>query len=308
MTRRILLAFGIVAVIVTLAFAVQRLVFSRGDDSGREAAASAPTPDPSARAVEQRIVIREVSGTVERRGADGQWRPLASDDAVNPNDQIRTAPGSTARLEVGDLVSVVVAEQTELNVAELSSTLSRIRLEDGRIVSEVRGGHGYRFRVQVKGSDAVAETGSGKFAVLRRGEGSITVAAEEGSVNVSAQDQGVRVEAGEQSVVAPGAPPSPPTKLPTSLLLKLGKPPPSRTRKTETNVSGETNPGATVVINGVASTVGPDGKFTRVVTLREGSNDIVVVVEDAVGRHAEAQLPEVTVDSRAPRVRGNGEW
>jgi hypothetical protein len=174
-------------------------------------------------------------------------------------------------------------------------------------VSDVRASKGFRFRVQVKGSDAVAESGRGRFEVLKRGEAGVTVAAEQGSVMVTARDQGVRVEAGEQSVVEPGAAPTPPTKIPPSLLLKLGRPPPSRLKTAEATVTGETNPGATVVIDGVATTAGSSGQFTRSVTLREGTNDIVVVVEDALWRRKEARLPGITVD-RAPPVSGRVVW
>ena len=112
-------------------------------------------------------------------------------------------------------------------------------------MSKVRAAKGYRFRVQVRGTDAVAETAAGKFAVVRRGGGAVTVAAQEGAVNVKAQKQDVRVQAGELSVVNPGSAPSPPSKIPISLLLKLGKPP-SRLRKRETEITGETAPGAVV--------------------------------------------------------------
>jgi hypothetical protein len=311
MGKRILTALGIVIAIVLLGYVAQRLLFAGGDRSASSTAASgAAQPRPSAEldAARRRIVVQATEGTVERRTGDGSWQPLRKGDELGLHDQLRTGEASSARIELGETVSVVVADRTELNVAQLSSTLSRVRLDDGRIVSQVRGSKGFRFRVQVKGSDAVAESRSGKFAVLHRGAGAVTVAAQEGSVNVLAQRAGVRVQAGEQSVVAPGSPPSAPSRIPSSLLLKLGKPPPSRMRRKETTVTGETVAGATVVIDGKPTTVGADGKFTRTVSLREGANDIVVVVEDALGRRQEAALPRITVDSRAPNVAGKVIW
>jgi hypothetical protein len=278
MGKRILTALGIVIAIVLLGYVAQRLLFAGDHMSASPAAGSAvagPGLSGASAAARQRIVVQATEGTVERRTGDGSWQPLGKGDELGLHDQLRTGEGSSARIELGETVSVVVADRTELNVAQLSSTLSRVRLNDGRIVSQVRGGKGFRFRVQVKGSDAVAESRSGKFAVLRRGAGAVTVAAQEGSVNVSARQAGVRVQAGEQSVVAPGSPPSSPTKIPSSLLLKLGKPPPSRLRKKETTVTGETVAGVTVVIDGRPTMVGADGRFTRTVSLREGANDIV---------------------------------
>jgi len=309
MGRRVLLALAIVIAIVLAGYSVFRVLLGGGPGEpgsipSASASASAATA-PSA--VRERVVVRSAAGTLERRGPDGKWIKLLPGDEISAKDQIRTGEGATASIDLGDTVTVDVAEQTVLNVAELSSTLSRVRLDDGRIVSKVRGTKGYRFRVQVKGSDAVAETASGRFAVMRRSGGAVTVAAQEGAVNVKAQQQDVRVEAGEQSVVNPGSAPSPPSKIPTSLLLKLGKPP-SRLRKRETEIAGETAPGAIVTINGVHTTAGSDGSFARTVALREGANDIVVVVEDVLGRRKEAELPKITVDSRAPGVRGTVVW
>jgi hypothetical protein len=309
MGRRVLLALAIVIAIVLAGYFVFRVLLGGGRSepgsvASASAAASAGSPADEAR---ERVVVRSAVGRLERRGANGKWIQLRPGDEISAKDQIRTADGATASIDLGELVTVDVAESTVLNVAELSSTLSRVRLDDGRIVSKVHGSKGYRFRVQVKGSDAIAETGRGKFAVVRRGGGAVTVAAQEGAVNVKAQQQDVRVEAGEQSVVNPGSAPSPPSKIPTSLLLKLGRPP-SRLRKRETEIVGQTAPGAVVSINGVPMTVGSDGNFTRKVALREGANDIVVVVEDAIGRRKEAELPKITVDSRAPGVRGKVVW
>jgi len=307
MGRRVLLALAIVIAIVLAGYFVLRVMLGGGQPGpGPIASASASAARPADEA-RKRVVVRSAVGRIERRSGDGKWIQLRPGDEIGTKDQIRTAEGATASIDLGDAVTVDVAESTVLNVAELSSTLSRVRLDDGRIVSKVRGSKDYRFRVQVKGSDAVAETASGKFAVVRRGGGAVTVAAQEGAVNVKAQQQDVRVEAGEQSIVNPGSAPSPPSKIPTSLLLKLGKPP-SRLRTRETDIVGQTSPGAVVSINGVPMTVGADGNFTRKVALREGANDIVVVVEDALGRRKEAELPKITVDSRAPGVHGKVVW
>jgi hypothetical protein len=305
MAKRLSLALALVVVLVLLGVVVQwRWLAEPAPAPGGESASAS-----AARPAHERILVREAVGKVERRGPDGKWQALATGDEINPSDELRTGAQSSARLDLGLSVVVTVADETELNVGELSSTLSRVRLDDGRIVSEVRGSKDFRFRVQVKGSEAVAEAArGGKFAVLKRGEAGVTVASEQGSVLVVARNQGVRVGAGEQSVVEPGAAPSPPSRIPSSLLLKLGRPPLSRLQDSEIEVSGETNPGATVIIDGVAKVAGADGQFARAVTLREGRNDIVVTVEDALGRRREATLPNITVDRRAPGVSGKVVW
>jgi hypothetical protein len=62
-----------------------------------------------------------------------------------------------------------------------------------------------------------------------------------------------------------------------------------------------------VSINGVRLLVREDGAFVQEVSLREGSNTVVVEGRDVAGRRTREQLP-VVVDSRGPQVRGAVKW
>lgn len=250
----------------------------------------------------------EVHGRVEIKTPGGTWRPVAVGAAVGINDEVRTGPVSIARLQLGSQVTVELAEDTSINVAQLSQTLSRIRLQDGRVVSEVRAAKDFRFRVQVQGNNSQAETSSGRFGVMRRGAAPAVFAAEWGTLDVTGAGKRVTLQTGEQTQVIDNGAPSAPTPLPKSLLLKLGQPPPSRMRTRQFNAIGETSPGASVTVAAHRVTPDSSGRFTDTVALVDGPNEIVVQVEDVIGRKQTQRFPKVTVDARAPNVAGRVVW
>lgn len=307
MPRRVALAALVVLALVTAAYLAQRLLFAPQAELSTGVSSAAAVQSP-ARQERQRILVHEVRGQVEFRRGDGPWRPLHRSEELNQHDEIRTSVQARALIELGPSVTVELAPRTQVNIAELSATLSRVRLQDGRIASTVQQSEGFRFRVQVQGSGAVAETEAGRFTVMRRGSGPVAVAAEEGSVSVAAAGTRVEVGAGEQSLVVGGLAPTPPSRIPTSLLLKLGRPPPSRQRATEARVTGQTTPGAALLINGEVAPVAGNGEFSITVALHQGENEIVVEVEDVVGRRKQEKLPKVTVDATPPGLGAKVLW
>jgi hypothetical protein len=203
---------------------------------------------------------------------------------------------------------VELADKTGINIAQLSETLSRVLLQDGRVVSEVRAAEGFRFRVQVQGNNGQAETNAGRFSVLRRSTSPAAFVAEQGTVTVTGARKSVTLQQGEQTVVTDNSAPSAPTKLPSSLLLKLGRPPPSRVRAHQAQVTGETSPGAIVTVGNTVVAPNELGQFKGTVALVDGPNEIRVQVEDATGRKQSAKIPNITVDSSPPPVTGKVVW
>jgi hypothetical protein len=252
-------------------------------------------------------VVTQVSGEVEK-WSNGNWMRVKRGELLTASDRVRTGPGGQAELELGPTVRVNVADLTELTIGQISESLSRVRLEDGRLASVVDGSEGFRFRVDVRGSDAVVETEDGEFGVLKRGDTPVTVASRTGNVRLVARGKLVELKAGEQSLVYPGEAPTPPTRLPSSLLLKLGKPPSGKLRNPELVVSGTVTPGTYVTVAGRPARVAPDGSVEQSVRLEEGVNVVEVKVEDVLGRQRTEHLPRVVVDSTAPPVSGKVTW
>ena len=310
MTRRALAALLLACVLVVVGLVVERVILAPRKDLGSLSGHGATDAANSANAKRTATIATtlEVAGAVEHRTAEGTWRPLGMGETLGIADEVRTGPASRARLQLGSQVTVELADETGINIAQLSETLSRIHLQDGRVVSEVRAAQGFRFRVQVQGNNGQAEASAGRFGVLRRGGAPAAFTAEQGSVTVTGAGQSVSLQQGEQTVVVDSGPPAAPTKLPSSLLLKLGKPPPSRLRTRQVQISGETSPGAIVTVG--PNVVAPNGlgQFTSTVALVDGPNEIRVQVEDVAGRKRTAQVPTVTVDARPPLVAGKVVW
>jgi len=66
-------------------------------------------------------------------------------------------------------------------------------------------------------------------------------------------------------------------------------------------LSGTTEPGVTLTLNGAPLTVGPDGAFVTSVPLNEGANTLLLVATDAAGNRATLS-GTVVLDSLAPTV------
>lgn len=307
MSKRLLLAILVAGVLAALGILSEHAlpVFRASPNLASLTTTSDDSQAPRAATLATAL---EIDGTVEHRSPGAPWSPLVVGATVDISDEVRTGPSSRARLQLGPQVTVQLWDRTAINVAQLSETLSRIRLNDGRVVSEVRASKGFVFRVQVQGSSTQAETSAGRFAVLRRGEAPSVFAAENGTLNVSGASRSVNLVAGEQTMVADGSEPTAPMKLPGSLLLKLGQSPPALVRKRLAKIHGETSPGAIVSIGKQIVIPTATGRFTSTVALIDGPNEIVVEVEDVAGRKQVARMPTITLDGKAPRVAGKVVW
>lgn len=311
MGKRIIISFFIVATVFGVAYWTQKRFFATApiqdnfpvDPSKEQKDQTAPEP------LRPTVLVASVENIVERRrGIQGQWDAVQPGDKLGYEDAIRTRKGGRALLTIGDAITVEVADRSQFAVSEITDKLSNIRLEGGRISARVAGGGASTLKVVVKGSQAVAEASAGEFSVLRTEDARVTVATKKGQVKLSARGQSVEVGSGQQSVVAQDATPSAPTPIPTSLFLKINTATPRRLNKKQTDIEGVTSPGAVVTIRGVNIPANTDGVFRAAVPLQEGANQIVVVVEDALGRSNRRTLPPVFVDTRAPKVKSEVTW
>ncbi len=265
-----------------------------------DAAPAVEVPDAEvAEANEIRAAM--VEGRVERRNSAGEWVVVAKDDVLKMSDEVRTGPNSQARFTIGENTSVEVAPETDLGFIEITDAVSKIRLNDGRVAAS---SEGRSVRIEVKNSDAVAETSDGAFAVLTEGEGNVSVASSRGDVALSAQGETVKVEAGTQSLVRPNSAPSKPTEIPNSLFLKVRRPHADAQLKSAM-VAGTATPGSIINIAGTKIPVGSDGAFQSRVGLGAGSREIRVTVVDASGRR---ETQAVQVITPKANTKGLVEW
>lgn len=295
--KRLLAALLLTIVLLGIGRVLQERLLPEVDDPPATA-----TPAAVFRAV-------EVGGAVERqRTADGPWEPVAQGAVLDPSDTIRTAEGASAVLALGDAAIVRVAAASQVTVSEIQAEASRIRLEAGQMSGEVLTAGG-RLEVAFRDSDAVVlASRESRFDVVNAGDGFVAVSSSSGDVQITAADRTVPVRPGEQSIVLPLLPPSTPRPVEASIFLKLGRPPPSVQRETETLVEGTTSPGTIVRVGEVRAVAGSDGRFAVTVPLREGRNALTVEAIPASGRGARASLPTITVDTKPLDVTGTVKW
>jgi hypothetical protein len=304
MGKRIAVACAIAVALVLAGFGLYRLLFTQEEHT------APPPPSDAGAGVGglRRVKVVSVVGRVEKRRGEAPWTVVKTGDDMRQDEAIRTSNDGKATLDIGDIATVEVSARSEFTVRELSETASRVRLEEGRLAADVHGQSESTFKVEAKGSDAVAETKKGQFSVLTTGKGQVSVATKKGRVRLSAKNKTVEVTEGMQSVVLPEQPPGEAEPIPPSLFLKVAKPRTRVQREKETVVKGTTTPGAVVSINGVYAQADEEGQFEATVALSEGKNKITVEAQDASGQLKKAALPEITVDTRPPDVKTDVKW
>jgi hypothetical protein len=313
-SKRFAIAAALVVALLGAGYVLSRGLF-HGEEAPVAASAAPPAPiyndvpppvsgQPDAGPAWQARVAA-VHGVVERRAPGRDWEPVGEGDVLGLSDGLRTGVESSATLELGAGTRVEVTQETEFTLAQLSATVSGLRLEEGRIAARVERQAESELRIEAAGGDAVAETRDGEFTALSSGHGDLSVAATEGRVRLSARGRSVEVAAGQQSVAAADAPPSEPRAIPPSLFLKVNQP--GKLRKREVRLAGTTAPGAIVTVNGVPVRVDASGRFEAEVSLREGKNRVVFRAVDPIGREEKQRVP-LDVDSRGPRVHSEVKW
>jgi hypothetical protein len=256
--------------------------------------------------VARAVRVTKVRGGVTRQKPDGSTSAVNVGDELAADDILITQAGG-ADLDVGGVADVELAAETRVSIGELTDTLSKVRLRDGRIAAVVHGAARGSLQVDVPGSSAVASASDGEFSMLSSGS-QLSVATKTGQVTLSARGRSVRIGSGQLSIVERDQPPTAPQPLPPSLFLKLGEAHAVTQRAKKTTVHGETAPGAVISINGVKLVADDKGEFSASVPLKEGANTLVVESTDALGRHERAALPRITVDTSAPEAKTKVEW
>jgi len=306
MVKSFAAALAAIALVAALGYALRDRLFGGAPAVAPVAAAPRALADagvsPDAAPVDRRTVVVDLHGTVEKQVGE-RWVAIGAGDRLLEQDTIRTGDGASAHLQTGDQL-VELGDRSEVTVGEISASVADYMLAEGRVTATT-GERGRAIRIETRGTDAVAESASGRFDVASTGAGQVAVAAEHGDVQVSAHGTRVAVHAGEQTVVAAGATPAAPSKIPPSLFLKVSAA--GGGRDPVAALHGETAPGAVVSINGTRTMADDRGGFTSHVALAAGDNVIVVSVEDATGR-ATQKVIKRSLDRSGPKVSTEVDW
>jgi hypothetical protein len=248
------------------------------------------------------LKVTRVEGTVEIRHSSGQWGQVKAGDTLQPSDGVRTAEGSTAILSGGDQYEVALEPQTEVAVDELTDSISRVMLGNGMATAKVKAGK-HTFEVHARNSDAVARTRQGTFAISNNAMGTVAVGTRDGEVEFAGRGKAVIVRAGQESVVRPGEAPSDPTVLPSSLLLKVDWPAGKVLTRADVVVSGHSEPGTIITVQGHHAPVNAKGDFVvHLRGLKDGKVPLKVKARSVSGLQEEADQ-EVRIDTHGPKAQ-----
>jgi glucodextranase-like protein/FecR-like protein len=285
-----------VAVVLALAGAAALaywLLLARGPAG----VASAPSPLPPAAPPPPRLSVSRAQGGAALLRAGAAREPLRAGLELRPEDVLETSEGASVVLVAGESYQVVLEGASRFAVKEIAAEVSRFRLDDGLVTATVRDEPGRT--LVVESAAAEARTRGGVLAVARTGD-AVTVGVTGGSAEFEAAGRIVTLQQGQGSAATGGRPPTPPSPLPRSLLLKVDWPTYRETNRRKLVVRGLSTPGAVLTIGGQRVVVGADGRFSQTVWLREGAQAIDAVARDVAGRQERRRSQTVVLDTRAP--------
>ena len=270
----------LIALVVVLGVAGYRILF--GEAPGQElvvVSATRATAINSDASVEQLVAgsVLEVDASVET-GVDGE-----------------------AFLQYGDKAELMLSELTTVQVVSADATGLRVELEAGAVSARVRQG-ATPLNISNRGR-AVGATDA-DFTVMVGRNGPLSVASQRGNLRLSGMAGQTKMGAGTSVHAELGGTVS---LLPINenLLLDVEWPEATKTREAEIEVTGTTDPYATVTLGegpeAVRVRADRDGRFRATVPLAEGVNDIELKVRDVSGREASRQQA-LNRDSTAPVI------
>lgn len=248
-----------------------------------------------------RLTVASVQGEVSRLDGLGNPAPIESGQALLPRDRLVAGEGGRAVLALGTESRVTVEPSSSVRVLSADEFGVRLELEGGRVQATIRPGSG-SFGITADGRAVVTEDAD--FTAARDEDGTLGVEATRGALTLEGVDGAERLAAGERLVVAEdGA--ALVQSATEELLLNVAWPTDPRTRATELEVRGNTEPGARVRIGreGAWTEVRADraGAFVARVPLSEGDNDLRVEAASVLGG-AVAVSSTVVRDTKAPSV------
>ena len=260
-----------------------------------EPPATAPA-STTRRAAPLSLAFAEVVGDVTLV-RDGLAAPARKGDVLLEADAVVTA--ADARVEIaGGPYALALEEAGRLEVEAAAPALARVRLASGLVSARVAGG-----ALEIAGVPGTSvRSEGGALSVACDGE-ALSAGVREGRAELRNPVGTVELSAGEQAVARQKQAPSLPSAIPGSMALHVKWPRVWKTNHGRLVVQGATAPGALLVIAGERVTLEPDGRFTHVVALREGEQQLRAHARAVGGLEATAEGPVVVLDTRAPGAR-----
>ncbi len=251
------------------------------------------------------MVATAVNGKVWVESA-GVRREAFVGDVVKANSRIETEAEAELTLALGKGVEVTLEEQSRIGVIAVNPRFASLLVEHGLVAASSDGRSPLELRL--RGALHTVRIELGEARLLHAPEGTSAVACAAGTVAVNEQ----QLNAGFLIDLRPGLM-GEARPIPASLELAMDRVAPLPKGTVTVNLSGETNVGAELRINGERVKVGPDGRFTFALDLEADAGQIVALVRDVLSRRQELRLALETATPRpavptAPSTPIEMEW
>jgi hypothetical protein len=259
----------------------------------------------------QRIAVADqLSGHVEvQRGAKGTFAALAQDGLIKTGDVVRTGSDGTVDFKWTDGTRWKLMENSTITVKKASFNVikkaeqSQLDLTAGKVFIRIMKALAPSSKFEVETPTAVAAVRGTIFSVEVKG-GKTTVSVFKGHVQVTnsgKSDSQKLIEPGQEAIATD--PNSMQTAADTDAAAEFASQPTivkpelvanAKLSKdgTEAIVSGSTEVGDTVTVNGKSIRVMGNGLFNKRLTLKPGANDFTIVSTD---KHGESTTVTRTV-------------
>ncbi len=231
---------------------------------------------------------------------DGRWIAIHQGDLLTRDDLVRTVPGAHAVLRLSAGGEIELREKVEIRLDRLSAAGSSVDLRHGKVVARVAAAND---TLAITARETTTSTEGPAHVVVQADEhGQVSVATLKGKARFAAAGKTVVLPEGtETRSVRAGAPPTDPERIPEEVLLQVVWPEGDH-RADSAQIEGHVRPASLVTINGAATAVGGDGRFTATVPLRAGGNRVTVEAEDLAGRRRAAATTLVRRSTRPPKL------
>jgi len=245
-----------------------------------------------------------VSATAARVGPQGAGRPgaLGVGDIVDIDDVVSTGPGGSAAMQYGAGSQIMLGESASMRLLEADKSGVRIELDEGEVTARVREGAP---PLDIANRGRTVRATDADFTVMVSRGGGLSATSTRGKLGLSGFD-GIRGIVPGQAVHENHLQKPEIRSISESLLLDVEWPVEERTRRSEVEVTGQTNAYATVTVGrGDAAVVvraDRDGRFRATIGLEEGKNEVQLRVRDVSGREA-TRVQTVRRDSTAPVIQ-----
>ncbi|MEZ4240855.1 MAG: Ig-like domain-containing protein [Myxococcota bacterium] len=255
------------------------------------------------------LSLAEVAGEVHLERADGQSVPATRGERLVAEDRVSTGAGGRAVLSLGPQTRVRIGPTSSLRVTGVDEAGVSLELEDGALQATVRPESG-AVRVSNRDRAILATNGEVAVGISRTSDGDVLqVNAVRGTLALTGLDA-TQLEEGQQAVVVDRHAEVGP--VPEELLLAVDWPSEARTRAESSTVSGKTQPGARVRLQGAFGVrtvvANADGRFVAQLPLAEGDNPIEVSATDPLGQAATVEGMLQTRDTRGPSFSGGVDY